>query len=116
MCIAQTDTAEIPVPFIVRWKDEPQLMFEVLVFVLPSPADESVAEIIQTLVDQGDSAAEVTSIDSFRELYSDWSGGRRIGACIVHSGSEQQELRFVVRWDDMRQGSIAVELLTDDSI
>lgn len=116
MCIAQTDTAEIPVPFIVRWKDEPRSMFEVLVFVLPSPADESVAEIIQTLVDQSDSAAEVTSIDSFRELYSDWSGGRRIGACIVHSGSEQQELRFVVRWDDMRQGSIAVELLTDDSI
>ncbi|MFM7036588.1 MAG: hypothetical protein ACKO2L_02585 [Planctomycetaceae bacterium] len=116
VCLAQTDSAEIPVPFIVRWQDESRSLFQVRAFILPSPADKSVAELIQRIVDQSKSAAEVTSIDSFRELYSDWPGGRRFGACVVHSGSEQQELRFVVRWDDMRQGSIAVELLSDDSI
>jgi hypothetical protein len=116
VCIAQTDSAEIPVSFIVRWKDESRSVFEVRGYVLPSPADERVAEVIRKIVDQSDSDAEVTSVDDFRELYSDWRGGKRFGACVVRTSSEQQELRFVVRWNDEWQGSIAVEVIKDDSI
>lgn len=116
VCIAQTDSAEIPVSFIVQWKDESRSLFEVRGYVLPSPADERVAEIIRKIVDQSASDAEMTSIDGFRELHSDWQGGKRFGGCVVRSGVEQQELRFVVRWNDEWRGSFAVELITDDSI
>lgn len=116
VCVAHSETTEIPVPFVVQWHDKTMQEFEVQSFVLPGPTSEDVVKLVEDFLKQAFEDQEVTSIDGYRELRADWEAGERFGACRVHIGDEEVEVRFKVKWKDQFEGVFALELIDEDAV
>ena len=115
-CVAHTKTDDIPVPFLIRWKDRLAGQYGVEMFLLPDPAGAGLQDSIRRACEAAFPGQVITTIEGQREIVGQWRADERVGACTVWMGNKPVDVLFVLKWVDQKRGTFQLELLQDHAI
>lgn len=112
-CIVQTTTGEIPIKFLVEWKDDHKGLFRVRTIPteVPSCTNADVMKLLEQLIRDSLEGLTLESVDSHRERSFDRVANVRHGECVAHTNMEDIPVYFIIEWQDREKGLFQVRIV-----